>query len=57
MGVFKYTQKIFDKLFPPIKFKKKYFKHKETVTQEDMDKWVEKWLVKNDRNRRNQHGK
>jgi hypothetical protein len=51
--LFKFLCRFYDKLFPPIKFKKKYFKD---MTIEEADDWAEKMLEKFEQQRRNKRG-
>jgi len=53
--LFKRLTKYFDKLFPPIRFKKKYFEKLEP-TAEDLDKWAEEYIAKHDKARRRKRG-
>lgn len=51
-SILKYTFGVFNKLFPPIKFKKKFFKKELEPTSEDLDKWAEAYIEKHDKARR-----
>ncbi len=49
----KYMDYLFNYIFPPIKFKKGYFKpDKEIVTDEDLDRWAEEFERKFNKARR-----
>ncbi len=49
----KLVQKLFDKVFPPLKFKKKDLE----PTDEDLDKWATEFLEKQEAERRRKRGK
>lgn len=55
-SLFNRLTKYFDKLLPPIRFKKKYFEKLEP-TAEDLDKWATEYLDKLERERRAKRAK
>lgn len=57
MTILKYLQKLYDKLLPPIRFNKRWFKKELEPTEEDLDRWATEYLAKLENERRAKRAK